>query len=492
MNDARTSPALPAGSTAGNESVADLVALNFSCRLPLLVLFISGAIWLVIGSVFSLIASIKFHAPGFLAGHAWLSYGRVHPAYSNSVLYGFCLQAGFGVLLWLLVRLGRAPLVHRWLVTIGAILWNLGVTVGVIGILAGDSTGFENLEMPGYAALLVFVGYLLIGIWGVFTFHQRRERPLFVSQWFLFTALFWFPWVYSAANLLLVSYPLRGVAQAVVAWWYCQNLLVVWLWLVGLGTVFYFVPKLVNRELHSHYLALFTYWMIILLAGWGGIPNTAPVPAWMPTLSTVATVFLIIPIIAVALNVFQTTGGLRFSTTMHPTLFFMLFGTAAFVVAGLMHATGILLDTNQLLGFTWYTVARTQLNLYGFFVMVLLGAIYYIMPQLIGLEFPVPKLIRSHFWMASAGILLICLPLAISGVVQVAQVLDPNVGFAQSIKASLPFLRISTIGDLLLLAGHVLLLYNVVGLTTRFYRAQAVAAYEKATADLFQTAGVKS
>jgi len=489
MSNELTSAPGSSGASQG-QPAATLAALNFSCRLPLLVLFISGAIWLVIGSVFSLIASIKFHAPGFLSNQAWLSYGRVHPAYTNCMLYGFCLQAGFGVLLWLLVRLGRTPLVHRWLVTIGAMFWNLGVTVGVIGILAGDSTGFENLEMPGYAALLAFLGYILIGIWGVITFHQRREKPLFVSQWFLFTALFWFPWVYSAANLLLISYPIRGVAQAVIDWWYSQNLEVVWLGLVGLGTVFYFVPKLLNRELHSYYLALFAFWMIILIAGWGGIPNTAPVPAWMPTLSTVATVLLVIPLIAMALNVFQTAVGFRLSAASHAALLFMLFGTAAFLVAGLMHAAGVLLDVN-LLGFTWYTVGRTQLQVYGFFAMVAFGAIYYIMPQLIGLDFPAPKLIRTHFWIAAAGILLICVPLAISGVVQVFQVLDPKVGFAQSIKTSLAFLRVSTIGDLLLLIGHVLLLYNLVGLTVRFYRACALAAYEKATAELFQTAGAK-
>jgi len=41
------------------------------------------------------------------------------------------------------------------------------------------------------------------------------------------------------------------VAQAVIAWWFSNNLLVVWLGLVGLATIFYFVPKLSNTELHS-------------------------------------------------------------------------------------------------------------------------------------------------------------------------------------------------------------------------------------------------
>src|SRR5512147_1150967 len=82
--------------------------LEVSCRLPLLVLFISAAIWFLVGSIGSLLVSIKFHAPAFLAEPAWLSYGRLKPAGANALLYGACMQAGFGVAIWLLARLGRA------------------------------------------------------------------------------------------------------------------------------------------------------------------------------------------------------------------------------------------------------------------------------------------------------------------------------------------------------------------------------------------------
>src|SRR5437016_6050916 len=127
--------------------------IRTSCRLPLLVLFVSAAVWLAFASMFSLLASIKFHSPGFLANCAWLTYGRVLPAASSSLLYGFCVQAGLGITLWIFARLGGTPLARRWLTTVGAMLWNAGVTVGVIGILAGDSTGFEDLEIPSYGAL---------------------------------------------------------------------------------------------------------------------------------------------------------------------------------------------------------------------------------------------------------------------------------------------------------------------------------------------------
>src|ERR1051326_8752832 len=231
MSNEQASP-LPA--TAGR--AVPNSEIDFSCRVPLLVMFVSAAIWLIIASVLGLIASIKFHSPGFLANLAPLTYGRVRPAATDSMLYGFGLQAGLGVALWLLARLGRTTLAQRYFVTIGASLWNLGVTLGVLAVLNGDSSGFENLEMPLYAVLLVFIVYVLIGICGLITLHERRERPLFVSQWFVLTALFWFPWIYSTANLLLLHYPVRGVTQAVIAWWYAQNLAWVWLALVGLAS----------------------------------------------------------------------------------------------------------------------------------------------------------------------------------------------------------------------------------------------------------------
>src|SRR5436190_15217664 len=363
---------LPAGAPA--IVTPSLDALNASCRLPLLTMFGSAAIWLVIASTFGLIASIKFHSPNFLADTQWLTYGRVRPAYTNALLYGFCIQAGLGVALWMFVSLGRTLLAQRVLVTVGAKLWNLGVTVGIVGILAGDGTGYENLDMPRYAALILFLGYVMIGLWGALTFHQRLVRPLFVSQTFLLAALFWFPWIYTTANLLVIAFPVRGVAQAIIAWWYSNNLQVVWLGLVGLGAAFYFIPKLTNRDLHSHYLALITFWMLILFGSWGGIPNSAPLPAWMPSLSTAATVLTLIPILAFAMSIYQTLQGKCSELTASPSLRFIGFAAAAFIAAGLLNLLGSLSQISQVTDLTWFTPAKIQVNNYGFFAMIMFGA----------------------------------------------------------------------------------------------------------------------
>src|SRR5439155_16958419 len=175
-----------------------------SCRIPLLVLFGGAAFWLVLSSVLGVLASLKFHNPNLLADYAWLTYGRVRPAATCAFLYGFAIPAGLGVGLWILARLGRTTLVQPILITLGITLWNLGVLLGLAGILAGDSTGYEMLEMPRYAALFLFLVYIIIAVFGLMTFHERQHRALFISQWFIVAAIFWFPWIFSTAALLLL------------------------------------------------------------------------------------------------------------------------------------------------------------------------------------------------------------------------------------------------------------------------------------------------
>ena len=205
-------------------------------------------------------ASLKFHAPQLLAGSAWLTYGRLQPAATHALLYGFAVPAGLGVVLWLTARLGRVPLQLPGVAFVGGVVWNLGVKLGLLGILAGDSTGYEWLELPRYAAPIVFAGYSLVAVSALLTFKDRRESQLYVSQWFVLAAVFWFPWIFSTAELLVSFAPLRGVMPTVVAWWYAGNLANLWFGFIGLAILFYLLPTLLNRPLYSQYHAMLAFW----------------------------------------------------------------------------------------------------------------------------------------------------------------------------------------------------------------------------------------
>ena len=180
---------------------ASAAEIDASCRLPVLHFFGASSFWLVMGSLLAVIASIKMHSAGFLADCPYFTYGRVRAASSNILLYGFAIQAGLALSLWLTARLARAPLAGAgWSVVAGK-FWNIGVALGALGIFLGDNTGYEWFEFPRYATPILFAAYAVAAIQGLLTFQNRRERQMAVSQWYLFAAWFWFPWIYSTRNL---------------------------------------------------------------------------------------------------------------------------------------------------------------------------------------------------------------------------------------------------------------------------------------------------
>src|SRR5215471_11279655 len=238
-----------------------------------------------------------------------------------------------------------------------------------------------------------------------------------------------------------------------------------------------------NRKLHSQYLALFTFWTLILFGSWTGVPSSAPVPAWIPTLSTVATILTTVTVLSVMVNVYRTCSGCEHQENPPPGKF-IAFATSAFVVSWGMNIVAALPQFAPVLQFTWFTPARAFLNGYGFFAMTLLGAIYYIVPRVTGIEWPCARSVRAHFWLAMGGVFLFVVPLAVGGIMEGIRWKNPEIPPVEVAKGSLVFLRISTVGELLILVGHLLLLVNLVRLSVRYYRTYFLPAYREATAEL--------
>jgi cytochrome c oxidase cbb3-type subunit 1 len=122
------------------------------------------------------------------------------------------------------------------------------------------------------------------------------------------------------------------------------------------------------------------------------------------------------------------------------------------------------------------------------------GAIYRIVPLLTGHDFPSPRLVKVHFALALAGIGLVTVPLAIGGILEGIKLQDPQhySAFLDIARSTLPFLRASTAGELLIAGGHLIFFVNVVGLVNRYCKAQTAAAIAVVTEDLYKEAGVKA
>src|SRR5262245_66126166 len=124
---ARTVEQPAPGATTAPAAVAFSVAeIDASCRGPLLLLFASGAVWLLVGTVLHLIAGLQIHGVSALAAMPAMTFGRVRPAAMNALIYGFAIQTILGILTWIICRLGRMQLLGQQVATIGGAVWNLG------------------------------------------------------------------------------------------------------------------------------------------------------------------------------------------------------------------------------------------------------------------------------------------------------------------------------------------------------------------------------
>lgn len=422
--------------------------------------FVTAVIWLLIGTVFAMLTSIKLHAPDWLVQHGWLTFGRVRPAHLDTVTYGWISMANFGVAIWLIPRLVKVPL--RWgrLALSGIVLWNIGVMIGTLLLLGGRSDGLEWLEFDlVWSDPWLVVGGGLVAASLIRTMMDREHRSLYVSTWYLLGALLWTPMLFVVGNLPIFS----GVESAAVNWFYGHNAIGFWMTAVGLAAAYYFIPKVLGRPIYSYQLSLLGFWTFAFFYALNGMHHLigGPLPSWMITTSIVASMMMVIPVLSVAINHHLSVVGRFVALRYSPTLRFVVIGAMAYTAVALQGILTSLVDVNRVTHFTQWTIAHSHVGLYAFVTMVLFGAIYYILPRLVYREWPSDALIRWHFWLALIGITLQVTVLTVGGVFQGIALNDPMQPFQASIETVMPYLRWRSMSGLLLTAAHVVFAYHV-------------------------------
>ncbi len=432
--------------------------IDASVQLPTL-LFLSSLSWLLIGSALASIASLKMNLPNFLADISWLTFGRVHPAATNAMLYGWEGSLGIGLGLWLLARLGRTPLRHGGVLTAAWALWNLGVTLGVASILYGHGTSYPGLEFPRYVSPIMFTAFVFIAIWALMLFRERHDKAAYISQWYALAAFFWFPWVYGTANLVVFFLNTQAAAQAIVAAWYTHSVVLTFLVPLALAGAYYMVPKATGEPIHGYRWAKTGFWAWLLFAGWSGTYSLigGPVPAWLLSLSIAATVLSLVPLAAIMTNLLGSTRRNKEASRHSPSFRFVSVATMCFLAAVLFQALTAFRSVNAVTHFTLLTAAGAQLMTYGFVGFVFFGATYYMVPRLLNTEWESPALIRAHFWLAVVGLGLAVVCFGIGGLVQGFGLDDPKVPNSAILSFIKPFLAAQWVAVLIMTAGHVCL-----------------------------------
>jgi cytochrome c oxidase cbb3-type subunit 1 len=451
----------------------EVTAIDTTARVPLLFLIGSGIVWLVVSGLLGLITAIQLHSPHFLSDCPWLTFGRAQALRETAFVYGWAGNAAVAIGLWILGRLGGAPLRALNWVVVGALFWNAGVAVGLVGIAAGDMTSFSLFQLPHYAQPLMLFAYAAMSVAGVLAWTGRRAQRTYVSQWYAFAALFFFPWLFSAAQVMLLWAPVRGVLQAVVANWYAQSAWSLWFSPVALAAAYYMVPKITGRMMpHYKLFAALGFWTLVFVGPWTGgrLLIGGPVPAWMVSIAVAALSLLLFHYLAVFLNLRIATGGT--GTAMK----FIRFGLVAYVLTGVLDTVtafrGVAVETQ----FTLIPVAQEQLALYGAISMIFFGAIYFMVPRLTGRAWASPLLTVGHRFLVKAGVVVLVATLAVGGWTQGVDLLNPGTTFTDIVEHLNLCLLGATAAQLVLLAANLLLLVNFAQTVLSLARADVPAA----------------
>ena len=341
-------------------------------------------------------------------------------------------------------------------------IWNFGVIIGAVAILSGDIYPFEHLHFPRYVIAVLLLAYLLFAVAAILTFSNRSVCEMYPSLWFVLAGLLFFPWVTASAMMTVWSPLVRPMVTPITAGWAANNITTLWLGSIALGSLFYFLPKLAGRDLHSRPLAVFAFWLFILFGQALGMHFTAAIPAWVQGMSEVCTLLFLIPTAAAAFNWFQTIrkkGGKQEATASYK---FARWGAILFVASSLVAALGALSPIRQTVQFTIFQIGLTQLVLLGFITLSLFAGITYILPRVMEMEWPRPT--SLHFTLTLAGALLVAVPLILGGFIQGSKAANASTDYLTVVRTTIPFIGGPILGFILMIAGQFSFLRNVAGL----------------------------
>ena len=436
---------------------------------------VCAVLWLVVANVLMLAVGFQSYSPDFLSNLEWFTYGRLYPVASNALLFGWGCNAIFAVSLWLIARLSLSPVRDGGILITAGMFWNFGLKVGLLGILLGDTTAVEFLELPGYATPILLIAYALIGAWGVLAFKSRQEKSVGVSQWYILGALFWFPWMYTVAQFMVVWFPVRGVVQPIISNWFGAGFLNLWVTPVALAMAYYLVPKILGRPIYSHSLALFGFCLLMLIGSWTGMAHMAggPIPVWLSSTSIVASVVMIMPVLAVVLNLSFSMQGAVADVWRSLALRFILFGVIAYLLTGVTGAVMALHSVSEIVQFTAVVPAYNLKLFYAFFSMVMFGGLYFMAPRLTGREWPSGDLIYLHFWGSAVGITVIVFSMLVSGWIAGTQMNDNEIAFVEIARSSVLWSKVNSVGFVCLLIGNIAFAVNCCAMLIAGYRAHA-------------------
>jgi cytochrome c oxidase cbb3-type subunit 1 len=405
--------------------------VDASSKSWVLFLWLSGAGWLCIGGLLALLSDIKLVHPDFISGCSWMTYGKTVPASQLAITYGFISQFLLGAAVYVIARLSGSAPQNSLLGLFGTVFWNIGVTLGVIGIFLGHTTGQLGMEAPRYASSVLFIAFLIMAVWALMPIWTSKNDKIYASTWYLLAAMLCFTWVFFGGYYVIGWIQPEGILGSVIAKWGSTNLLQLWVVLGSIGLIYYITPKITGSSPTSASLAALGFWTFLVFSSGAGVSELrgGPFPQWLTALGVVFKSFMIIPMLCIALSLKSSFKGEVSAENRIPYLLSALSAVSLISWMALSWASSCEYFARYL-SLTWFQQGLNDLAIFGVAGSATLAVIFYSLPRLLGRSFCCSGFHWIAFISQLAGVVLFTAPSILGGVIQglwLAQVdLDVN------------------------------------------------------------------
>ncbi|RYF35905.1 MAG: cytochrome-c oxidase, cbb3-type subunit I, partial [Comamonadaceae bacterium] len=408
----------------------------------------------------------------------WLSFGRLRPAHTTGIIFGFGGNALIATSFHVVQRTSRARLAGQlspWFVLLG---FNLFCVLAVTGYWMGITQSKEYAEAEWYADLWLVVVWVTYFVLYLRTLARRQEPHIYVANWYYLAFIVVVAILHIVNNLALPiawgeakSYTVwPGVQDAMVQWWYGHNAVGFFLTAGFLGMMYYFIPKQAERPVYSYRLSIVHFWALIFTYMWAGphhLHYTA-LPDWTQSVGMVFSLILLAPSWGGMINGIMTLSGAWHKLRDDPILRFLIVSLSFYGMSTFEGPMMSIKTVNALSHYTDWTVGHVHSGALGWVGLISMGSLYYLIPRMYGRTtmFSI-QAIELHFWLATIGIVLYIAAMWIAGVMQglMWRAVNPDgtlaYTFAESVKATYPFYAVRLLGGLCYLSGMVIMAWNV-------------------------------
>jgi cytochrome c oxidase cbb3-type subunit I len=455
-----TEAALREASSRNDELIdADLIRKWLACGLG----------WLLLFPTIGAFISTKFNYPEFLGDTAWLTFGRLRPMHVNGVIWGAFSTLFIGLCYYIVPRLtGVRVWGERW--SHGLLwVWNLNLAAAVVLLALGWNRGWEAGEFPLINVVVTFVAIVMLTVQFLMTIKQRRERPLYVSLWYLIAAFIW-----TDVNLVLLMlgpYHIPGINNAAWHGLFIHYVVGLWITPAGYVLIYYFLPASVKNPIYSHRLSLIGFWSLAFFYPFVGIHHYlySPIADWAETIAIVSSMMLIIPVWTVLQNFFGTMIGRWQEFGRNLPAKFLIVGSLMYLVGCFQGSLEALRSLQQPTHFTDFVISHSHLTVFGTFVVWAIAGTMYVWPRLAN-DAPLWSFRVGNwgFWLITLGISAMGLVLTAQGLQQ-GFMLMAGTEWVHSVNAIRPYWWVRTLTGISMDVGMSLVVYTLMktSLTTR-------------------------